>query len=87
MIANCDERFADARWIPSTVALGARLDRNGYVKIADFGFAKKVKPGKKTFTLCGTPEYLAPEVDELAMTWHASGSPRLTTNRESPLSA
>jgi len=30
------------------------------VKLADFGFAKKVPD--KTYTLCGTPEYLAPEV-------------------------
>jgi len=36
------------------------LDSKGHVKITDFGFAKKVP--ERTFTLCGTPEYLAPEV-------------------------
>ncbi|KAF5835635.1 putative cGMP-dependent protein kinase [Dunaliella salina] len=38
------------------------MDLQGYAKMADFGFVKKVKPGAKTYTLCGTPEYLAPEV-------------------------
>ena len=38
------------------------LDTNGYLKMADFGFAKKLTPGHKTYTLCGTPEYLAPEI-------------------------
>ena len=38
------------------------LDTNGYLKVADFGFAKKLMPGHRTFTLCGTPDYLAPEV-------------------------
>ena len=38
------------------------IDRSGYLKIADFGFAKKLPPGQKTHTLCGTPEYLAPEL-------------------------
>lgn len=38
------------------------LDVNGYLKMADFGFAKRMQPGAKTYTLCGTPEYLAPEL-------------------------
>ena len=38
------------------------IDVNGYVKVTDFGFAKKMVIGGKTYTLCGTPEYLAPEL-------------------------
>ncbi|XP_039298371.1 cGMP-dependent protein kinase, isozyme 2 forms cD4/T1/T3A/T3B isoform X5 [Nilaparvata lugens] len=38
------------------------LDVNGYVKLVDFGFAKKLMHGRKTWTFCGTPEYVAPEV-------------------------
>jgi CRP-like cAMP-binding protein/serine/threonine protein kinase len=45
------------------------IDAKGYVKIIDFGFAKKIPSvgadgttHDKTYTLCGTPEYLAPEI-------------------------
>jgi len=38
------------------------FDELGYVKIADFGFAKKVSDSGRTWTLCGTPDYLAPEI-------------------------
>ena len=39
------------------------LDHRGYCKLVDFGFAKKlVAPVHKTWTFCGTPEYMAPEV-------------------------
>lgn len=37
------------------------IDKDGFPKIVDFGFAKVIK-NTKTFTLCGTPEYLAPEI-------------------------
>lgn len=33
---------------------------DGHLKITDFGFAKKIVD--RSFTLCGTPEYLAPEI-------------------------
>lgn len=36
------------------------LDSTGHIKITDFGFAKQI--ASLTFTLCGTPEYLAPEI-------------------------
>eukprot|EP00501_MAST-03F_sp_TOSAG23-6_P002415 GSMAST32.ASY1.ANO1.2524.1 assembled CDS len=38
------------------------LCKDGYIKLVDFGFAKRIKPGTKTSTLVGTPEYLAPEI-------------------------
>ena len=38
----------------------ALIDANGYCIMVDLGFAKIVID--KTYTLCGTPEYLAPEI-------------------------
>lgn len=40
---------------PENVMIGA----NGYLKLIDFGFAKRIHG--LTRTLCGTPDYLSPE--------------------------
>ena len=38
------------------------LDLDGYPNLTDFGLAKDNMGRSRTNTLCGTPEYLAPEV-------------------------
>nr|CDS25897.2 cGMP dependent protein kinase [Hymenolepis microstoma] len=38
------------------------LTANGYITLCDFGFAKRLGAQRKTWTFCGTPEYVAPEV-------------------------
>ncbi|KAK5990997.1 cAMP-dependent protein kinase catalytic subunit 3 [Cladobotryum mycophilum] len=58
------------------------LDKGGHIKLVDFGFAKRLghrdsRP-VETYTLCGTPEYLAPEVihnkgHTTAVDWWALG--------------
>ena len=52
------------------------LDAKGYPKVVSFGFAKIVT--RKTYTLCGTPEYLAPEIvvgrgHNMSVDWWAFG--------------
>lgn len=52
------------------------LDTTGHLKLADFGFAKRVV--HKTWTMCGTPDYLAPEIingkgHDTAVDWWSLG--------------
>jgi serine/threonine protein kinase len=50
--------------------------QDGHVKFIDFGFAKRIED--RTYTMCGTPEYLAPEIirgegSSFASDWWAYG--------------
>ncbi|CAG4941060.1 unnamed protein product [Colias eurytheme] len=36
------------------------LSESGYIKLGDFGFCKIIR--NRTWTICGTPEYIAPEI-------------------------
>ncbi|KAK7472320.1 cAMP-dependent protein kinase catalytic subunit, variant 2 [Stygiomarasmius scandens] len=52
------------------------LNADGHIKIADFGFAKSCT--SVTWTLCGTPDYLAPEICQQqrynkSVDWYALG--------------
>jgi CRP-like cAMP-binding protein/tRNA A-37 threonylcarbamoyl transferase component Bud32 len=38
------------------------ISKSGYLKLVDFGLSKIVANGQLTYTMCGTPTHLAPEV-------------------------
>lgn len=42
---------------PENILIGI----DGYVLLCDFGFCKKIDKNR-TYTLCGTPDYMAPEL-------------------------
>ena len=52
------------------------MDSDGYLKMVDFGFAKVVED--RTYTFCGTPEFIAPEIvtnsgHSMSADWWAMG--------------
>lgn len=39
------------------------IDKDGYIKLTDFGLSKKnIEGNTGAYSICGTPEYLAPEI-------------------------
>jgi len=38
------------------------IDNYGYIRITDFGLSKRGAIGEDAHSVCGTPEYLAPEI-------------------------
>lgn len=40
------------------------LDEDGYIYLADFGLARHLESDAQSYSFCGTPEYLAPEIIE-----------------------
>lgn len=38
------------------------IDNEGHIKLVDFGLSKLVKLGERTGTICGTLQYMAPEI-------------------------
>ena len=38
------------------------IDGKGNLRLADFGLSKEVCDGDRTYTFCGTPEYMCPEI-------------------------
>lgn len=54
------------------------INKEGYLKIIDFGISKKFEKGHSTKTICGTVEYMAPEITKkkgygMAVDWWAVG--------------
>jgi protein kinase X len=38
------------------------INDDGYLVLTDFGITKHLKVDEKTFTVCGSPEYMSPEM-------------------------
>ena len=55
------------------------FDREGHIVLIDFGLAKTgMRKDVKTYSFCGTPEYLAPEIatgdgHDLQVDWYSLG--------------
>eukprot|EP01083_Nonionella_stella_P091993 257333_1 len=61
-LAYCHQRDVAHRDLKPENLLLVSRDDDKNIKIADFGFAKKVSSEKCLLTQCGTPGYVAPEI-------------------------
>lgn len=54
----------DFKWIVcEKLFFSILLDADGHIKVTDFGLSKEaIDSEKKTYSFCGTVEYMAPEV-------------------------
>lgn len=51
------------------------LDQDGHIALTDFGLSKQPLDGSKTYSFCGTVEYMAPEVcDTLLLKFNQDGT-------------
>ena len=73
MLHSHDILFRDLK--PENILIG----EDGHLKLADFGLAKELEEANgRTFTVCGTPCFLAPEMIEKtghgkAFDWYTIG--------------
>lgn len=49
-------------FLHSFVLLSILLDADGHISLTDFGLSKESLQDKKTYSFCGTVEYMAPEI-------------------------
>ena len=54
------QKLTPTVWVRGGQPENLLLDKDGHIKVTDFGFAKRIV--HRTYTLCGTPDYLAPEI-------------------------
>jgi serine/threonine protein kinase len=38
------------------------IDLDGHIKLADFGLSKRLNGRERTYSFCGSPEYMSPEM-------------------------
>ena len=60
---TADHEFINVDNTPLCCFCSILLDTDGHIKLTDFGLSKEsIFDEKKTFSFCGTVEYMAPEV-------------------------